>query len=660
MALATPAKVRLKKAAIAELFIRARLSCLSEEAVVENNDTKAVVGKSDTKRDATTLLAQENVSSASHPACLAETDRSESGPDELVQPAILANGTEAVHVFISYRIDPDAPLATALKRLIESAIEPQPKVFVSGDGGLRPSNAGFKQQLRAAAQSAHAFVAIITNASKDREWIFFEAGAAWGRDLIYAPILVGAAPGDLPSTIGDYQALSSESKNDMYRLMRVLAEQVGATLKDRFGLRYQSFSRTVTQYLTGKADAENGDQGNDLYTAYRLANQGDIEASNQIFDRLEEKAIDDENRCEIEVYRLQAQRKPQELPGLLSELDDVLKNTSTFNYNMAILTDRPLLRGEFLNKAIAIGKGRNAILSLLERSRLDFQVGQEHRGKESLMMIVKDRTNVYSERAAALLVDLVPDLSLIEKLLIHLAGLRGNKGTAYFKILELVRTSEWTALHLYVANQFDDLQGDGPSANERGIARTRSELPSLAFESYNAAMKSGVSVARCNMAGLIARGSAAAGLALLDEHAGPFDAADRGYPYQLRAELERALDKEREKEKEVLKRSAQQFQALWTFAEKILVIPQAEPVQVKGKVECGIHTIAFDEAGPHGTTLTQPVDVQALRLFGPNVFVFHSDGELVFLLRTVDGVETLYLDDYRSATRTLWVPFIKQ
>src|ERR1051325_264684 len=97
---------------------------------------------------------------------------------------------EALCIFVSYRTTGDARLATALKKLIENAIEPQPSVFVSGDGGLRPSNLGLKQQLQSAAQRAHAFVAIITNSSKDREWIFFEAGAAWGRDLLYAPVLI--------------------------------------------------------------------------------------------------------------------------------------------------------------------------------------------------------------------------------------------------------------------------------------------------------------------------------------------------------------------------------------------------------------------------------------------------------------------------------------
>ncbi|MEH2277539.1 MAG: hypothetical protein V7K40_22805 [Nostoc sp.] len=107
-------------------------------------------------------------------------------------------------VFISYRDSPDQGLAVALKELIEGAIEPQPHVFVAGAGGLRPSNIGYKPQIQAAAQSSRAFIAIITQQSKEREWLFFEAGAAWGRNQLYAPLLVGTSPSELASTMADY------------------------------------------------------------------------------------------------------------------------------------------------------------------------------------------------------------------------------------------------------------------------------------------------------------------------------------------------------------------------------------------------------------------------------------------------------------------------
>lgn len=608
------------------------------------------------------MVTDDQVATGEEAAKRAAAVERERLPDGVtVPPVISARIIEPLRIFISYRIDPDAPLASALKRLIENAIDPPPEVFVSGDGGLRPSNVGFKRQLQAAAQSAHAFVAIISNASKEREWIFFEAGAAWGRDLIYAPVLVGARPEDLSSTIAEYQALNSGSKEDMNKLMTALAERVGATVKERFGQRYQAFSRTVNQYLTGNPDGENTEKGSGLHTAYRLAGQGEVEQSNEIFDRLEEEAKNTEDRCQLRVYRLQAQKKPQELTRLLSQLDDVLKNTSTFNYHIAMLTDRPQLRDEHLRKAIEIGKGRNAILAILERSRLDFRLGEDERGTQALMTLIKKRSDDYSEKAAKLLVELVLDLSAYEKLLIYLAGLTGARTEGYRDIVELARKSGWNALHLYAAEKLDDLESTGSSANSRGIARAQVELPSLAFESYAEAAKRGVSVARCNMAGMIIGGSsAAAGLAVIDEHKGPFDAADRGYPHALRANLERALDTEREKENGILKKAERQFEALWAFAERILLISDREAFQVSGRFEFGVDTITFDKSGAHATSLLGSGNVQNLRVFGQNAFVFQSEKNVVFLNRMPDRVEALCLEDFCDAGGTRWCQWIGQ
>ncbi|MFL5243846.1 MAG: hypothetical protein ACJ8FY_17225 [Gemmataceae bacterium] len=192
--------------------------------------------------------------------------------------------TEPLRIFISYRIDPDAPLASVLKRLIVTSIDPEPEVFVSGDGGLRPSNAGFKQQLQDAARSAKAFVAVITNASKDREWIFFEAGAAWGQNLMYAPVLIGARPEELPSTIGDYQALRGQQREDMERLIITLAELNGSSVRSHFGRRYQTFAKTLEQYQKGPLGSDDNDaeHESELVIACKLALKGETTEANKI------------------------------------------------------------------------------------------------------------------------------------------------------------------------------------------------------------------------------------------------------------------------------------------------------------------------------------------------------------------------------------------
>lgn len=220
------------------------------------------------------------------------------------ETALIVPARDPLQVFISYRTHPDSILASAVKRLIESSIEPTPLVFVAGDGGLRSSNAGFRQQLTEAARKSNAFVAVITNASKDREWIFFEAGAAWGRDLMYVPLLIGAQARDLPATIADYQAVKGDSKEDVQRLVVELAQLAGSQVKERFGQRFFYLARVIQEYLEGNLAAESKETvaGPSVVDAMELAANGFRDRATQAFDELEKNASesgDIERICSI-------------------------------------------------------------------------------------------------------------------------------------------------------------------------------------------------------------------------------------------------------------------------------------------------------------------------------------------------------------------------
>jgi hypothetical protein len=89
---------------------------------------------------------------------------------------------------------------------------------------------------------------------------------------------------------------------------------------------------------------------------------------------------------------------------------------------------------------------------------------------------------------------------------------------------------------------------------ESGLARSISGLTSLAFRDYRASAQSGVSVAKSNMAGQLNAGAVPeAALEILREHQGAYDSDDRGQPYAIRAELERALKVEEDKESDLRK-----------------------------------------------------------------------------------------------------------
>src|SRR5439155_5705330 len=155
---------------------------------------------------------------------------------------------EPPEVFISYRITPDERVATALLRLLESSNDPPPSFFVASAGGLTPSNIGYRGQLAHAARSAKVFIGVLSKESREREWIFFEAGAAWGRNALYAPVLLDVSPEGLPDSIGEYQATRAKDSDDMRLLVSEVARRTGRNVRPHFPQRYSAFERIVQAY----------------------------------------------------------------------------------------------------------------------------------------------------------------------------------------------------------------------------------------------------------------------------------------------------------------------------------------------------------------------------------------------------------------------------
>jgi hypothetical protein len=96
-------------------------------------------------------------------------------------------------------------------------------------------------------------------ASKDREWIFYEAGAAWGRGAIYIRLLVDVEHNELPSSIADYQACRAHDRDDMERLISALADQLGAERRTRFGNRLAAFQRQLASRKTLEDASQSSD-----------------------------------------------------------------------------------------------------------------------------------------------------------------------------------------------------------------------------------------------------------------------------------------------------------------------------------------------------------------------------------------------------------------
>lgn len=178
-------------------------------------------------------------------------------------------------IFISYRVTPDEPIAAALKELLESCLNPKPSVFVSGLGGIVPSERPSKAQIQRAAHRADAFIAIITKSSREREWIFFEAGAAWVRNVLYAPLLAGVDFDALPNSINSYQAVEYAKEEKVLELLREVAARAKSQVRSRaFGGRYAAFKAAVATALGERLPSDDEERKHDLEYAFELIIRG--------------------------------------------------------------------------------------------------------------------------------------------------------------------------------------------------------------------------------------------------------------------------------------------------------------------------------------------------------------------------------------------------
>lgn len=469
--------------------------------------------------------------------------------DDVDQSSLLGTNPN-VSIFVSYRIAPDQILALALKRLIESALEPRPHVFVSGAGldGLRPSSIGYKPQLQAAVQKAVAFVGIITQASKEREWIFFEAGAAWGRGQLYAPLLVGTGPGDLSSSIADYQATRAEDREHVLLLLRSLADAVGATVKAHFARRYQAFKQVLDNHLRIVSDKE----GLSLSRAQKLRVDGRNDEADQEFAKLEQAAASVEEKAQIRLASLvDFKRTSVELLALASKIPEQLRETAAYRYFIGYYEPRSHIAIASLQTALGLPSltadvRRRAMIRLASRQNAS---GQESAVQATLLSCLRDEDRELVARASEKWCKFRPADEPIVRLGLLLVGLRAVPSESVLTAaVEIASMQNWKAAWLALALMLEALAQNDSSMNELGRAYDALDLKSLAYRAFAEAEKRGASVGRHNAALALSSGPvAAAGLQLLEEYSGTFDSADSAQPHRLRAELEKVVNEELKK-----------------------------------------------------------------------------------------------------------------
>ncbi|GEJ55965.1 toll/interleukin-1 receptor domain-containing protein [Anaeromyxobacter diazotrophicus] len=459
--------------------------------------------------------------------------------------------TESATVFISYRAGVDYAIAAAVKRLVEASLEPAPEVFISGES-LRPSAIGYKPQIQRAVQRAKAFVGLITPASKAREWIFFEAGAAWGRNQLYAPLLVEAGTEDLSSTIADYQATNASDKPAVERLLKSVAEATGGILKPWFAQRYAAFERALAAAKqTAEQDPDAGGDDVDSHAAALRKivsdlSAGDKDSADKRLSSFESSDAPPSLKQEARVAKIVIGTKRTTADSLqaLEHLDPETRGSAVCQYFMGLCERIPTHAIRHYRTCIAAGDSRWSRASYEALASALYRVGDVaaaltviHEGLCASSRELRSNCALLYARTTTTVDPIVTMLFFA-----YAEGMNGSSA-ALERAVNLAIEREWLAVAVHYAREHANTK-DG-STLQLGRALHVNNLRSQAYLAYKRAADAGINVAKVNLALLLTQGPNHAGaLEILETHAGRFNVAHPDLPYKVRADCEQALNRE--------------------------------------------------------------------------------------------------------------------
>lgn len=132
-------------------------------------------------------------------------------------------------VFISH-ISDEKKIALALQQLVESTFLNLVQVFVSSD--TYRSNApgsDWLEKIKTALRTCDIEIILVSPKSATRQWVNYEAGAGYGRDIPVIPLChSGALPGQLGYPLNIHQAALATDRDQLDSLIPVIARAIGA------------------------------------------------------------------------------------------------------------------------------------------------------------------------------------------------------------------------------------------------------------------------------------------------------------------------------------------------------------------------------------------------------------------------------------------------
>lgn len=130
-------------------------------------------------------------------------------------------------VFISH-VHEDAAIAMAIRNWIDDALLGSVRFFVSSDNRSLPPGTDWPREMKVALAEASIVLVLVSPASADRHWIYFEAGAAYVREVPTVPVCVaGAEISELQPPLSLLQAIELPDSEASERLLGLVARHAG-------------------------------------------------------------------------------------------------------------------------------------------------------------------------------------------------------------------------------------------------------------------------------------------------------------------------------------------------------------------------------------------------------------------------------------------------
>lgn len=137
---------------------------------------------------------------------------------------MIVNNNQRIRIplFISH-LHKDKPLVDIVNRLIDEIFSRDFEIF---NTSKNPPGAGkkWREEIKEHLEKAHIVLAILTPQSAKRDWVMFEAGAAWfsaeRKEKYLIPCLYNLD--EFPSPLSEYQGINLASKNGIYELVELL------------------------------------------------------------------------------------------------------------------------------------------------------------------------------------------------------------------------------------------------------------------------------------------------------------------------------------------------------------------------------------------------------------------------------------------------------